>query len=132
MLRAEAAVRARNSKQPNNKIAILVKATEPTDYGPDTKWSDSVTAVTASPVGKQAAALRLRCDRLGARAHALTPVTLALSVTLYAAGCDSVDDHGSSGTGLTCGRHGLGDLLCPRPRSIPTGQDRRRDRAAIR
>src|SRR5215831_9713785 len=37
MLRAEAVVRAQNSKQPSNKIAILVKATEPTDYGPDTK-----------------------------------------------------------------------------------------------
>src|SRR5262249_13328727 len=33
----DAAVRARNSKQPSNKIAILVKATESTDYGRDTK-----------------------------------------------------------------------------------------------
>ena len=28
MLRADAAVRVRNSKQPSNKIAILVKATD--------------------------------------------------------------------------------------------------------
>jgi hypothetical protein len=40
----------RNSKQPSNKIAILVKATEPSDYGPNTQWSDSGTAVTASRV----------------------------------------------------------------------------------
>jgi hypothetical protein len=32
MLRAEAAVRARNSKQPSNKIATVVKATGPIEY----------------------------------------------------------------------------------------------------
>jgi hypothetical protein len=32
MFRAEAAVGARNSKQPGNKIAIAVKATEPIEY----------------------------------------------------------------------------------------------------
>ena len=57
MLRAKGAVRARNSKQPSSKIAILVIATEPSDHSPDTQQSDSVTAVTASPV-------RDRSDRL--------------------------------------------------------------------
>ena len=32
MPRAEAAVGARNSKQPSNKIAIVVKATAPIEY----------------------------------------------------------------------------------------------------
>ena len=75
MLRAKGAVRARNSKQPSSKIAILVIATEPSDHSPDTQQSDSVTAVTASRV----TALRVTASPVRDRSDRLCDHVLSLS-----------------------------------------------------
>ena len=80
MPRAEAAVGAGNSKQPSNKIAILVIATEPSDHSPDTQQSDSVTAVTASRLtALRVTALRVTASPVRDRSDRLCDHVLSLS-----------------------------------------------------